>query len=65
MAVKRRDPSDETVQRYQDPDGLHIAWRDHATGETYGAIIRGDAATDALVAEGLNPDEFWPEINRQ
>ncbi|MCG7415714.1 hypothetical protein MHK74_14315 [Microbacterium aurum] len=64
MAETRRDPRDETVQRYQNSDGLHIWWRDHSTGETYGGVLRDQAATDALISEGLNLDDFWPQINR-
>lgn len=62
MSVTKRSENDRTVVRYQAPDGLHIAWEDSATGETYGAILQGDAALAALRADGVDPDQFWPEI---
>lgn len=62
MGLMRRDPRDETVERFTESGAVHIAWRDHSTGEIYGAILRGDTALAALAAEGFGPNEFWPEI---
>lgn len=60
----KRYPHDRTVQRYQAPDGLHIAWEDSSNGEIYGSVLHGDAADSALRADDLDPNEFWAEVRQ-
>ncbi|MEW1834538.1 hypothetical protein [Microbacterium sp. NPDC079995] len=64
MSLARRHDRDETVQRFQAPDGLHIWWRDHETGDLYGGIAPGEAGEAALRSEGVDPHQFWREIGQ-
>ncbi|WP_029263491.1 MULTISPECIES: hypothetical protein [unclassified Microbacterium] len=61
MSAKRH-ADDQTVELHMEPDGLHIAWKDHSTGEVYGEIVHPERERAVLIEEGIDPTSFFHEI---